>query len=96
MITILFSFLWQKLRSAINFYRNKKNASNMENDKIKIYIDDIPDFEKIGASGIINYMKSHKIDTVICRFGVGMEYSIEDIEESYEYILKKYIKLFES
>lgn len=60
------------------------------------YIDDIPDFEKIGASGIINYMKSHKIDTVICRFGVGMEYSIEDIEESYEYILKKYIKLFES
>lgn len=96
MITILFSFLWQNLRSAINFYRNKKNSSNIVNDTRKIYIDDIPFWELIGANGIINYMKSHKIDTVICRFGVGMEYSIEDIEESYEYILKKYIKLFES
>lgn len=96
MITILFSFLWQNLRSAIDFFRNKKNSSNRVNDKRKVYIDDIPFWELIGANGIINYMKSHKIDTVMCRFGVGMEYSIEDIEESYDFILKKYFKLFES
>jgi hypothetical protein len=48
----------------------------------------IPNWREIGAQGVVDYMLDKRATTLVNNLGSGIEYGIDDIEDSYEFFLK--------